>query len=65
VVSEDGTGRRLTVSHFNKAYKGQLAAVLAKAQREPSSVRAVIRVASAAGLRLDQTGPRSLDLVVR
>lgn len=65
VVNEDDTGRRLTISHFNKAYKGQLAAVLAKAPREPSSVRAVIRVAAVAGLRLEQTGPHALDLVVQ
>jgi uncharacterized protein len=61
VVSETGT----TISHFNKAYKGQLAAALAKAPREPSSVRGVIRIAAAAGLHLDQTGPLSLDLIVQ
>ncbi|SRR6266545_5910890 len=64
VVSEDAAGRRLTISHFNKAYKGRLAAALAKAPREPSSVRAVIRVATAAGLRLEQTGQQALDLIV-
>jgi cytoplasmic iron level regulating protein YaaA (DUF328/UPF0246 family) len=61
VVTETGTA----ISHFNKAHKGHLAAVLAKASREPSSVRAVIRLASAAGLRLEHTGPQALDLVVQ
>jgi cytoplasmic iron level regulating protein YaaA (DUF328/UPF0246 family) len=64
VVSEDETGRRLSISHFNKAHKGYLAAALAKAPREPSSVRGVVRIAAAAGIRLEPTGPRGLDLVV-
>lgn len=64
VVSEDATGRRLSISHFNKAHKGYLAAALAKAPREPGSVRGVIRIAAAAGIRLDQTGPRNLDLII-
>lgn len=64
VVSEDDAGRRLSISHFNKAHKGLLAAALAKAPREPGSVRGVIRIAAAAGIRLEQTAPGSLDLVV-
>lgn len=64
VVSEDPAGRRVAISHFNKAYKGKLAAALARAPREPSSVRGVIRIAAAAGIRLDVTTPRTLDLVV-
>ncbi|HEU5474999.1 MAG TPA: peroxide stress protein YaaA [Actinophytocola sp.] len=61
VVSAD---RRLAISHFNKAHKGRLAAALVRAPREPGSVRSVVRVAAAAGLRLEPTGPRTLDLVV-
>ena len=64
VVTEDAAGRRLTISHFNKSHKGKLAAVLARAAREPGSVRAVVRVAATAGIRLEQTAARSLDLVV-
>ncbi|MGQ0841821.1 peroxide stress protein YaaA [Actinokineospora sp.] len=64
VVTEDGAGRRLTVSHFNKAYKGRLAAALALAPREPGSVRGVISIARTNGLRLEPTGRRALDLVV-
>jgi uncharacterized protein len=64
VVSEDETGRRLTISHFNKFHKGQLAAALAKAPREPSSVRGVIRIAAAAGIQLEVTAPNRLELVV-
>jgi cytoplasmic iron level regulating protein YaaA (DUF328/UPF0246 family) len=64
VVSADAAGRRLAISHFNKAHKGRLAAALARAPREPSSVRSVVRVAAAAGIRLEPAGERGLDLVV-
>jgi len=60
VVSAD---RRLTISHFNKAHKGRLAAALARAPREPASVRSVIRVAAAAGIRLEPAGERALELI--
>lgn len=64
VVSADSSGRRVAISHFNKAYKGRLASVLAKAPREPGSVRGVVRIAAAAGIQLDVTSPRTIDLVV-
>ncbi|MBC6449352.1 peroxide stress protein YaaA [Actinokineospora xionganensis] len=64
VVTDDGAGRRKTVSHFNKAYKGRLAAALALAPREPGSVRTLISVAAANGMRLEPTGKKSLDLIV-
>lgn len=64
VVTEDDRGRRRTVSHFNKAYKGRLAAALALAPREPGTVRTVVSVARANGMRLEPTAPRALDLVV-
>jgi len=63
VVTEDGAGRRLTVSHFNKAHKGRLAAALATGPREPSGLRGVLTIAAAAGITLERTGPRSLDLI--
>jgi cytoplasmic iron level regulating protein YaaA (DUF328/UPF0246 family) len=61
VVSADG---RLTIGHFNKAHKGRLAAMLARAPREPSSVRGLVRMAASAGIRLERTAERALDLVV-
>ncbi|WP_018685947.1 peroxide stress protein YaaA [Actinokineospora enzanensis] len=64
VVTEGAGGRRKTVSHFNKAYKGKLAAVLATVPREPGSVRGIVSVAKAAGMRLEPTGKLALDLVV-
>lgn len=52
-----------TVSHHNKAYKGKLAAALATAAREPSTVHGLIGVAAKAGIRLAKTGDRELELI--
>jgi cytoplasmic iron level regulating protein YaaA (DUF328/UPF0246 family) len=60
VVTEDGQ----TISHVNKLYKGQLAAALAKAPREPTSVRGVIKIAAAEGIRLRPSSPKRLELIV-
>jgi hypothetical protein len=63
VVTEGPGGKRLTVSHFNKAAKGRLARVLATAPTAPDSVRRLLTVANKAGIRLEQTGERQLELV--
>jgi cytoplasmic iron level regulating protein YaaA (DUF328/UPF0246 family) len=63
VVTEDMSGARKTVSHFNKAYKGKLAAVLATLPREPSTVDGLLRVVSKAGLIIERTGERELELL--
>jgi cytoplasmic iron level regulating protein YaaA (DUF328/UPF0246 family) len=62
-VVTERAGKRISVSHFNKAYKGQLARALALAPREPRGVAAVLRVARAAGLTVEQTGERALEMV--
>ncbi|WP_027946388.1 peroxide stress protein YaaA [Amycolatopsis taiwanensis] len=59
VVTDTGK----TVSHHNKAYKGKLAAALATAAREPSTVEGLTRVAARAGIRLSRTGDRELELI--
>jgi uncharacterized protein len=64
VVSEEQGGRRLAVTHFNKAHKGKLARALACATAEPDTVRKMITVAAKADLRLEQVGPGSLELVI-
>ncbi|MBB1160008.1 peroxide stress protein YaaA [Amycolatopsis dendrobii] len=63
VVTEDGDGNRTTVSHFNKAYKGKLAAVLATSRTEPSTVDQLVRVIAKAGLTVEQTGDHALELL--
>ncbi|HWD07013.1 MAG TPA: peroxide stress protein YaaA [Amycolatopsis sp.] len=51
------------VSHFNKAYKGRLAAVLAKTRAEPSTVDDLLKVITKAGLTVERTGDHALDLL--
>ncbi|GAB3729932.1 peroxide stress protein YaaA [Amycolatopsis oliviviridis] len=63
VVTEDAKGNRTTVSHFNKAYKGRLAAELVKSRSEPSTVEQLVRVLSKAGLDVERTGDHSLELL--
>ncbi|OZM70245.1 hypothetical protein CFN78_26380 [Amycolatopsis antarctica] len=63
VVTVNAAGVRTTVSHFNKAYKGKLAGVLARAPREPSTVEGLVRLASRSGIALERTGDRALELV--
>jgi cytoplasmic iron level regulating protein YaaA (DUF328/UPF0246 family) len=64
VVSQEANGRRLAVTHFNKAHKGKLARALSTANREPNTVRTVISVAAKADLHLEQIGPAALELVI-
>jgi cytoplasmic iron level regulating protein YaaA (DUF328/UPF0246 family) len=63
VVTRQRDGRLTVVSHFNKATKGRLARAVAVAQREPSSLRSVLRLARGVGLAAEQTGPASLQIV--
>ncbi|MEU3271797.1 peroxide stress protein YaaA [Saccharomonospora sp. NPDC006951] len=63
VVTEDRQGRRKTVSHHNKAYKGKLAAALAASRAEPSTVDGLVRVAAKAGIPVERTGPLELELL--
>ncbi len=63
VVTEDARGERVTVSHFNKAYKGRLARVLTATRAEPSTVDQLVKVITKAGLVVERTGDHALDLV--
>jgi cytoplasmic iron level regulating protein YaaA (DUF328/UPF0246 family) len=63
VVTENAQGERVTVSHFNKAYKGRLAHVLAATRAEPSTVDQLIKVITKAGLAVERTGEHALELV--
>lgn len=64
VLSERADGSRSVVSHANKATKGELARLLARAPRACSSVDDVERVAADGGLRVERVGELELDLVV-
>ncbi|MET0965803.1 MAG: peroxide stress protein YaaA [Nakamurella sp.] len=63
VVTENQAGGRTVVSHFNKATKGLLARALVLSRAEFSGVTDVARVARRAGLRVERTGERSLQIV--
>jgi cytoplasmic iron level regulating protein YaaA (DUF328/UPF0246 family) len=63
VVTENARGERVTVSHFNKAYKGRLAHVLAATRAEPSTVDQLAKVITKAGLVVERTGDHELELV--
>jgi hypothetical protein len=62
-VTENARGERVTVSHFNKAYKGRLAHVLAATRAEPSTVDQLVKVITKAGLVVERTGEHALELV--
>ncbi|MTD59302.1 peroxide stress protein YaaA [Amycolatopsis pithecellobii] len=53
-----------TISHHNKAYKGKLAAALAKVSREPSTVEGLLTAASKSGFDVKRTGDHEIDLVI-
>ncbi|MGB3335147.1 MAG: peroxide stress protein YaaA [Mycobacterium sp.] len=63
VVAEHPDGRRVSVSHFNKAHKGQLARVLATTRAEPDDAAAVAAIARRAGMRVERD-ERRLTIVV-
>jgi uncharacterized protein len=64
VVTQDAAGRRRAVSHHNKAHKGRLARALATAPAEPADVAGLVRAGASAGLRLEPTAERTLDLLI-
>jgi len=65
VVSEGADGRRLAVSHWNKYYKGVVLGALVRSRPRLTGIRSLLTWAAATGIRLEQIGPESLDLVVR
>jgi cytoplasmic iron level regulating protein YaaA (DUF328/UPF0246 family) len=64
VLAERPDGSRLVVSHANKTVKGRVARALAVTRAEPSGATGVAAVVRRAGLRVERTGPRHLDVVV-
>jgi cytoplasmic iron level regulating protein YaaA (DUF328/UPF0246 family) len=64
VVSEDGGGRRVALSHFNKKGKGEFARAVIAAGVDHGSVGELVSWAAGAGIRLEAGAPGELDLVV-
>ena len=63
VIAEHADGRRVSVSHFNKAHKGRLARALATTRAEPDDAAAVAATARRAGMRVERDDCR-LTIVV-
>lgn len=61
-VPGDPTSRSV-VSHFSKAAKGRLAHALVATRAAVEDVPGLLRVARRAGLRVERTGERAIDLV--
>lgn len=64
VVSEDETGRRRAVNHFNKKGKGEFTRRLIQAAIDHPHVDSLLDWAAGAGVRLDRGVASELDLIV-
>jgi len=64
VVTEDGAGRRLAVSHWNKHHKGVLARALVRDRPRVRDAGELLAWAAGAGLRLESVAEGELDLLV-
>lgn len=64
VVSEDESGRRRALNHFNKSGKGEFVRRLIAAGIDHPDSGALVAWAAGAGIRLDRGAPGELDLVV-
>ncbi len=64
VVSEDGSGRRRALNHFNKKGKGEFARRLVEAGIDHPHADAVLAWAAASGIRLERGAAGELDLIV-
>lgn len=63
VVSEDASGRRTALSHFNKAAKGRFARALAEAGIVHESAQSLVSWALGQGIRLEHHGQGVLELI--
>lgn len=64
VVSEDATGRKVALSHFNKKGKGEFIRAVIEAGVDHDSVESLLAWAAHSGIRLERGAAGELDLVV-
>ena len=64
VVSEDDTGRRRALNHFNKTGKGAFTRRLIEAGIDHPDIDGLLSWAARAGVRLERGAPGELDLIV-
>jgi cytoplasmic iron level regulating protein YaaA (DUF328/UPF0246 family) len=64
VVSDDLSGRRVALSHFNKKSKGDFTRAVIEARIDHDSADSLLEWAAAVGIRLERGAPGELQLVV-
>jgi cytoplasmic iron level regulating protein YaaA (DUF328/UPF0246 family) len=64
VLSEDESGRRTALSHFNKKAKGEFARAVSESGIDHDTVDSLLEWATGHGIRLTRGAPGELDLVV-
>ena len=64
VVSETAGGRRVALSHFNKAAKGAFVRAVCLAGIDHDSVESLLAWAAGSGIRLEPGAPGEVDLIV-
>jgi cytoplasmic iron level regulating protein YaaA (DUF328/UPF0246 family) len=65
-VLQERAGRRVTVSHFNKATKGRIARALLKSRREPTSIASLTSALESFGFHSEPSAdhPSTIDVIV-
>lgn len=64
VMSEDASGRRVALSHFNKKSKGEFARAVVVSGIDHASVDSLVAWAREQGIHLEPGAPGELDLIV-
>ena len=64
MVSEDASGRRRALNHFNKKGKGEFVRRVLQAGIDHADLGSLLTWAAAAGIRLEPGAPGELDLIV-
>jgi cytoplasmic iron level regulating protein YaaA (DUF328/UPF0246 family) len=64
VLSDDPTGRRVALSHFNKKSKGEFTRAIIAAGVDHPTVDSLLEWAAGSGWQLEPGAPGELDLVV-
>jgi cytoplasmic iron level regulating protein YaaA (DUF328/UPF0246 family) len=66
-VLQERNGKRMTVSHFNKATKGRIARAIVEGRREPTSAAALRATLSSYGFAAERSDDHAstIDVIVR
>jgi cytoplasmic iron level regulating protein YaaA (DUF328/UPF0246 family) len=64
VLTEDASGRRTALNHFNKKGKGEFARAVITAGVDHDTIEGLLEWAADSGIRLHRSSPGRLDLIV-